>query len=278
MKVETPAEQLFFVTVRIEGHGRDGERVGTGFLVEHQFGSDKKAQFLVTNRHVVRGAEVVRFFFLRGDGDRPLLGERDDFEVADVDKAVFFHPDAKIDVAVLPFGPLLKQMGEQGFKPFFRIVGTELIPSQAVLDDFDALEEVVFVGYPSGIFDAKNYLPIVRRGTTATPPSIDYGGQPCFLIDAAVFPGSSGSPVFICNTGGFPSRSGFVVGTRLHLLGLISAVLVRQDEGTLEFVAVPSVPKPRIRVSQVLALGVVIKARTIVETIEACLRGAGLLK
>jgi hypothetical protein len=36
-----------------------------------------------------------------------------------------------------------------------------------------------------------------RRGMTATPPQLDYCGRPTFLIDASVFGGSSGSPVFL---------------------------------------------------------------------------------
>ena len=40
-------------------------------------------------------------------------------------------------------------------------------------------------------------MPILRRGTTATPIALNFEGRPEFLIDAAVYPGSSGSPVFV---------------------------------------------------------------------------------
>src|SRR5437763_136516 len=49
-------------------------------------------------------------------------------------------------------------------------------------------------------------------GVTANPLQADYDGRPVFLIDASVFPGSSGSPVVICNQGGFATRQGFAVG------------------------------------------------------------------
>jgi hypothetical protein len=44
--------------------------------------------------------------------------------------------------------------------------------------------------------DSANNLPIVRKSITATHPSIDYRERREFLIDAACFFGSSGSPVF----------------------------------------------------------------------------------
>mgnify|MGYP003291781313 CR=1 FL=1 len=46
-------------------------------------------------------------------------------------------------------------------------------------------------------YDKKNNLPLVRTGTIASHPRKDFNGLPQFVIDAQVFPGSSGSPVFI---------------------------------------------------------------------------------
>jgi len=53
------------------------------------------------------------------------------------------------------------------------------------------------VGYPIGLWDEKNNYPIFRKGITATHPANDYNGKSEFMIDAACFPGSSGSPVYI---------------------------------------------------------------------------------
>ena len=57
------------------------------------------------------------------------------------------------------------------------------------------------IGYPRGIYDEANNLPIVRRGITATSMGRDYNSKPEFMIDMACFPGSSGSPVFMDKTG-----------------------------------------------------------------------------
>lgn len=68
------------------------------------------------------------------------------------------------------------------------------------------------IGYPNGLWDSQNNLPIIRRGITATSVKKDYNGKKEFLIDAAVFPGSSGSPVFIFNEGSYSVPGGFSNG------------------------------------------------------------------
>jgi hypothetical protein len=37
-----------------------------------------------------------------------------------------------------------------------------LAPNEETLKGLDAVEEVLFIGYPYGIWDARNLLPIVR--------------------------------------------------------------------------------------------------------------------
>ncbi|MBI2936285.1 MAG: serine protease, partial [Chloroflexi bacterium] len=55
MEFTSPAEQLFFSTVRIEAETPDGRRVGTGSLFSYP---QDKQQFLfvVTNKHVIKSA------------------------------------------------------------------------------------------------------------------------------------------------------------------------------------------------------------------------------
>jgi len=62
------------------------------------------------------------------------------------------------------------------------------------------------------------------------------------MIDAACFPGSSGSPVFLYNTGGWATRSGtsLWVGIRIKLLGLLYAGPVHTIEGEIIIVNVPT--------------------------------------
>jgi hypothetical protein len=64
----------------------------------------------------------------------------------------------------LPLGPLLNQLDRAGRPVFFRSLGPDIIPSQAVVNDLAALEEIVFIGYPSGLRDEHNSTPLIRRG------------------------------------------------------------------------------------------------------------------
>ena len=66
-------------------------------------------------------------------------------------------------------------------------------------------------------------MPLVRKGITATAPYLNYNGKREFVIDAACFPGSSGSPVFICNTGTYRDKQNkaVIVGNRLFFLGIL---------------------------------------------------------
>jgi hypothetical protein len=56
-------------------------------------------------------------------------------------------------------------------------------------------EDLTVMGYPLGLYDEFNNLPIMRRASIASVFSVPFNGQPCFLIDARLHSGTSGSPV-----------------------------------------------------------------------------------
>ena len=275
MQVTTAADQLFFVTAFLVAEGDDSTWTGTGFAygVETEKGT---AHFLITNRHVVEKAVRLRVHMIRSDGaGGPALGQRTDIRIVDFNPDYWVgHPDADVDVVAMPLYPLLVRMEDLGRPAFFRSVAPELCLTSESEKDLDSIEEVTFVGYPSGIYDQKNLLPVARKGTTATPPAVDYNGLPAFLIDASVFPGSSGSPVFIADKGLHVARSGNVVlgKPRLLCLGLVAAVHVRKREGQLfqlETAVGVSIDEP-------LDLGIVYKSSTFEACVQPLLDRAGL--
>ncbi|MDD5634121.1 MAG: serine protease [Candidatus Omnitrophica bacterium] len=276
----TLSEQLFFATVRIETEktdeqGKEVLEVGTGFVVEYAWDKNKKRYFLVTSKHVVKGAKMGRFFFLKAENNKPVLGENYKVEIDLFESRWFLNKNPNIDVAVMPLDVILQKMKKRSWNIFFKSITENISMNETNIKDLDAIEEIIFVGYPSGLYDLKNLLPIARRGITATPLSVDYFGLPLFLIDASVFPGSSGSPVFIYNTGTFSVRENIVMGNRLVFLGLILGVYTREDLAGANVEAGARDLAPVIKTRQTINVGVVSKASTVFDTIREYLKTNG---
>jgi len=268
MQISSPAEQLIFATVRIETlMAGGGTGVGTGFLYAIEVDEKESALFLVTNKHVIDGARTGILTFTLSDGAAPLLGQHYSVRLENFANFFVHHELPDVDVALMPFFPILTLLSQRGVRIFFRSVPDKLIPTVEDIDELDAIEDVIFVGYPNGIWDVENNLPVVRRGITATPIGVDFRRAPQFLIDASVFPGSSGSPVFLFNnTGTFAKKGkGTVVGGRIMFLGLVASVFFREDTGRIEMTDVPTAVEPIPVVRQMIDLGVVFKATTVRE-------------
>jgi hypothetical protein len=267
MIVDTPAKKLLFSTIRIEGTNKDGDgSIGTGFMLEHEIPGYGKEIFLVTNKHVVEGMEKAKLHFTRRIGDQPAIGNTFAFSCdAGFGTTFHGHPDSKVDIAVLPVSYLFKVAKKRADRDAFLMeLSTKIIPSEEEVQKLDTISPVLFVGYPNGLYDAKHMIPIIRRGTTATPVELDYNGQPVFLIDASVFPGSSGSPVF-------SYTETWLGGMRdLRLLGIISSVYTQTETGELSVMPAPTQKIIQVKIQQMLDLGVVVKAHLIVEAILDC--------
>ena len=80
----------------------------------------------------------------------------------------------------------------------------------------------------------------------------NFDGKEEFLVDGGVFPGSSGSPVFIFNQGSFSAPNGIVLGNRLLFVGIISKTLSHVNQSEKDY----------------LNLGKVINGRAIIREIE----------
>jgi len=200
---------------------------------------DQSIPLLVTNYHVVNGAQRAVIELVEQQGDEPATGRR---VRAELDAATLTqHASSKLDIVAIPIGPLLNQLQNAQRPVFFRSVSPELVPTDSVLKDLAAMEDIVFIGYPAGLRDDKNANPLIRRGITATPVWNDFQGQPSFLIDAGVFPGSSGSPVFILNQGSYATRQSLVVGTRILFLGIITETMVSSAQKSEVFLGLGKV-------------------------------------
>lgn len=277
IKPESIFENILFTTVRIEASLPDNSTsTGTGFVFNYEK-NDKQYLFVVTNKHVIKNSIKGKLAFNLSDGEKPILGKVFTINYSNFESQWIGHPQDDIDVAIMPFAPVLNELYNKGVQIFFKSITSDLIPSDKLLrEDIDAVEDIVFVGYPNDIYDRRNLLPVVRRGITATPVSIDFEGKPAFLIDASIFPGSSGSPVFLCNIGSYsPKGKGLIAGSRIFFLGIVASVFTRKDLNTIELIDIPTGKIPVVATTQMLDLGIVYKSIVIKELIEEFLKTRG---
>lgn len=261
------SEQLTFVTTRIECRSPQTTAVGTGFFFNFLAGEGKIIPVVVTNRHVVEGSKQGIFQLTRANNEgEPIIGDFENIIVDNFEQLWLPHPDKAVDLCVMPLGPLFHMAEDKGKRFFYRSLDETLIPNQQALSELTALEEILMVGYPIGLWDSKNNMPIFRKGITATHPNLNYEGREEFLIDAACFPGSSGSPVLLYNLGTYTNRQGAtIIGTRIQFLGVLFAGPQYTVEGKIEILPVPTEMKP-VPVSRIpINLGIVIKSRKLLE-------------
>ncbi|NLC13253.1 MAG: trypsin-like peptidase domain-containing protein [Chloroflexi bacterium] len=229
MNLHDLSTQLLFTTAPVWVQQTSEQSFGTSFIFSLPVPDTENQQtpFLVTNAHVVKNARKAIVELVERQGDLPKRGGRLRVEIDG--NAITSFMDEPNDLAVVPIGGLINKLEKQGRPVFFRSITPNLIPNERALSDLSAIEEVTFIGYPSGLYDDHNINPIIRRGITATPPWNDFRGKPAFLIDAGVFPGSSGSPVFIMNQGAYAEKGGLTIGTRLLFLGVLTEAILRTE-------------------------------------------------
>lgn len=272
MEIDSIAKRLLFNTVRVDTELMDGSAgSGTAFVVSHPHPKAGRGAhtFIVTNRHLVDGVRRGGLVFTQGKNGQPLLGQRFQLNIEDFPQAWFLHPDPAVDLAVIPMRPLEQAANAQGVELYYQLIDSRLAPDAQTLETLDALEEVLFVGYPSGVWDQVNLMPILRRGTTATPMALDFEGRAEFLIDAAVYPGSSGSPVFIYQPDVF--RGSVRSGTKFMFAGVVAAVFFREEANQLIPGPVPANTQATVMGSEMIDLGLVIKAQAVIEAMNAYL-------
>lgn len=217
---------------------------------------------IVTNKHVVKDATRGRFLLTRkGPSGEPLIGQTVNFEIDDFEKRWIPHPDNDVDLCVLPIGGMLNQLFARHEEVFWMPFDASLIPTAADEERMIGLESVLMVGYPNGLWDNVNNLPIFRRGSLASDYKVDWRGKKEFLIDCACFPGSSGSPVMLFDIGGYQDKGGMNIGAaRIKLMGVLFAGPQHTADGKIVVVNVPTVQVPVPVITIPNNLGIVIKA------------------
>ncbi len=262
------SEILTYATVRIECELHDGGRsTGTGYFFHFLREEKQHVPAIVTNRHVDAGAARGRFFITEAGHSGEPLSSHVEITLENFEQLWVGHPQPDVDLTVLPIAFLHRSMKEHLRRFFYSPLGKNLLPTDEDIENLRALEDILMVGYPNGIWDRTNNQPILRRGVTATHPARDYEGRPEFMIDAPCFPGSSGSPVFLYSQGNvFERGKGLVAGRwKLRLLGTLYAGPQYSATGEIVIMKVPASPRPVAVSSHPINLGLVLKSSLLLD-------------
>lgn len=255
-------EQLLHTTLRIECLDAKGEvySIGTGFLLQRPVGENQVKLYLVSNKHVFASTESIALTFTKLKDGKPDIGNSVRLPISGIKNNIVQHPNPNVDIAVLECTGLFVLLPDQ---LYFKAVSYNMLATFQE-KELSVAENVYFVGYPDNRYDIKNNLPLVRTGIIASYPQYDYNGDPVFIIDAQVFPGSSGSPVYIDLTFENMKNGQIVLGKRnIKLLGIVSQTMIRNNQ----LKAVPT--GSQLLTEEVLGLGVVFKATEIKKIIDS---------
>ena len=248
----TTSDKLYYSTVQVKcGDGSSG----TAYFVVDSSIKNALKFYLVSNNHVVKNKSNCSITFHRAEStrsERKVGIYEHKFRELKWQNGWKSHPDPKIDIAVMSLNLVLNDLELRSIFLFFRAIDLSSIPSAAEVNLVKAIEEITYVGYPAGLIDTVNNLPIARKGCLATPLHEDFNGEPIFLIDGSVFGGSSGSPVCLLNESSYSDTNNnhYVGANRFHLIGTIfQNIELRQNNQSID-------------------IGKVLKASTILETIN----------
>lgn len=249
MTNRTLEHDIVYITARIQVQipNTTNISIGTGFFYSASLGEGKGSLLLlVSNKHVYsdpKGKLTVTLNTADESG-KPRYGVTREFTDIGFEASYYAHPDSGVDLACI------EANGVWNFPCYVRNLADEFL-DEIDYESIPPTTRVVFVGYPDGRFDVVNNLPLVRSGSIASLPTVDFNGKGQIVLDAQVHQGSSGSPVFVMIKG------------RYYLLGVISETMVKH-----QILQTVTVNITSLGVQQVIGLGIAIKQRHVRELIQ----------
>lgn len=115
----------------------------------------------------------------------------------ELSKRIKLHQDNSIDVVAIKVDDLIidiisKDPQRKIIAPSF--LTNDNLPQNSPLQ-IEVTSDIIVASYPRGFYDRVNKFPIIKSGIIASSWGAHFNGKPTFLIDAQLFPGSSGGLV-----------------------------------------------------------------------------------
>lgn len=111
-----------------------------------------------------------------------------------VRELIRLHPNPDVDVAAIEVTADLREFLHENRPLAFSLVSDSQFPGKHKIL-LGVGSDVLVIGYPKGFYDLLNKFPIVKTGVIASRWLSPFEGKRYCLIDAKLFPGSSGSLV-----------------------------------------------------------------------------------
>jgi hypothetical protein len=254
------------------------QTTGTGFfygyLVENNADPTKKMYeiYLVTARHVVQGHLAANRGDLKArinpkESTSPVQEFSIPNKVSDSESAWFYHPDPKIDIAIVRTN--LPELNKLGFEPSFFLNDQSLVRTRLAENQVSAGDGIFVLGFPMNLAGVQRNYVIVRQGVIARISEMLEKASNSFLVDSFVFPGNSGGPV-VLKPEAF-SIQGTKSQSHAALIGLVTSYRPYSD-----LAVSPQTGRPRVVFEENSGLAEVLPVDYIEETIKAWRSKQGL--
>ncbi len=195
-------DKLNTISTKITTISKFGKSQGTGFFYQELEENNNewvkiKNLWLVTNKHVLfvnDSLPETLTFYLRSRKNSQISWYPIELKKEDLKKRIKIHKNQYVDIATIEILDIISEL--------YKDVNNNLIPWTAVSEkdlpentkvDIEVSDETLSIGYPKEFYDRLNLFPIIKSGIIASRWGGFFNGNPYFLIDSKLFPGSSGS-------------------------------------------------------------------------------------
>ena len=236
--------------------------IGTGFIygVEETGSGDNIRPFLVTNQHVVADEDLIVIKVNRTDD---LPAEEFEVNLYEEPHLITTHPDG-LDIAALPLPGEILNDRIMATHPITRAVSLSVAEAGEVgVSEGDG---IFAIGFPLGLVGYEDqHFPIVKQGCIARIQDWLSGRSRNILIDANIFPGNSGGPIFLR-----PSTlvmPGTKANSTSYLIGMVASYIPYTDVA----VSLQS-GRPRVTFEENSGIVEVVPSDVIMETVQIAMQ------